>query len=308
MASQNVQGKKNWQYLKRSYELYIFLIPALVVVFLFNYLPMYGLQIAFKDFQPIQGIFGSEWVGFEHFIKFFKSYQFANIIKNTFMISFLNIAIGFPFPIFLAIMINQLKNRKFRGFTQTIAYMPHFISTVVMVGLLSLFLSPNYGIYGIAMKHLGMAPINIMGSIKGFKWLFSLSDVWQHMGWNSIIYLAALSSIDTQLYDAAKVDGASKFQVIRYLELPSIMPTIIILLILNTGSILGVGFEKVYLMQNSLNLPASEVLSTYVYKTGLVKNQYSYSAAIGFFNTLVNFTFLVLVNKISKKVSETSLF
>jgi len=300
--------KKFIKHIKDYYQLYILVLPAVIIIFLFNYIPMYGVQIAFREFDPSKGFIGGEFVGLKYFIKFIKSFQFADLIKNTFFLSLYTIVAGFPVPIILALVINQIKNAKVKKVVQTVSYMPHFISVIVLVGMLSIFLSPSSGIIGHLYTALGLKPVNFMGVPKYFRSIYVLSDIWQHSGWNSIIYIAALSAVDPSLYEAAEVDGANRWQKLIMIDIPSLVPTIIILLILNSGNIMNVGFEKVYLMQNSMNLPVSEVISTYVYKIGIMSNQISYSSAIGLFNTLINFVFLVTVNFISKKTSDISLW
>ncbi|NLK68912.1 MAG: sugar ABC transporter permease [Clostridiaceae bacterium] len=269
---------------------------------------MYGVQIAFREFDPSKGFVGGEFVGLKYFTKFINSFQFTDLIKNTFFLSFYSILAGFPVPIILALFINQIKKAKAKKFIQTVSYMPHFISVIVLVGMLSIFLSPSSGIVGHVYRSFGLDPINFMGATKYFRSIYVLSDIWQHSGWNSIIYIAALSAIDPTLYEAAEVDGANRWQKLIMIDIPSLVPTIIILLILNSGNIMNIGFEKVYLMQNSMNLPVSEVISTYVYKIGIMSNQISYASAIGLFNTMINFVFLVFVNFISKKTSDISLW
>lgn len=292
----------------RNYDMYLMLLPALLSIIIFNYLPMYGVQLAFREYRPALGLTGGEFVGLKYFSKFFSSYNFSNLITNTFAISISSIVFAFPIPILLAILFNQIRNARLKKGIQTIVYMPHFISTVVMVGMLSSFLAPNTGLAGHLYRALGREAKNIMGMPQNFVPIYVLSNIWQHAGWNSIIYIAALSSIDTQLYDASKIDGASRLQTILYIDLPSIAPTIIILLVLNMGSVLSVGFEKAFLMQNSLNLSASEVISTYVYKIGIKSNQFSYATAINLFNNLVNFSCLVFVNTITRKLNDISLW
>lgn len=290
-------------------ELYLFLLPAVVLIVVFNYIPMYGVTIAFKDFTPSQGIFGSPWVGLKHFERLFTLPKFQEILGNTITLSVLSLVINFPIPIVLALLINQIKGARMKKITQTITYMPHFISVVVIVGMIKVLISPTGGLYGGLAHLIGITdPVNILGKAELFKWVYVLSDVWQHAGWNSIIYIAALSSVDPKLYEAATVDGANRWHKIRHIDFPALIPTMIILLILSTGNILGVGFEKIYLLQNSLNVAVSEVISTYVYKIGLQSAQYSFSTAVGLFNTIINFIFLFVVNKISSKVSETSLW
>ncbi|HHU71555.1 MAG TPA: sugar ABC transporter permease [Clostridiales bacterium] len=293
--------------LKKSIPLYILLLPSAVLLFCFAYIPMYGLIIAFKDYTPGLGIMGSPWVGFKHFIKFFNSYQFGLTIKNTLSISIYGILVGFPLPIAVAILCNQIRNKKFKKFFQVTTYLPHFISTMVMCGLILIFLSPSSGIMANFCKIFGLQIPNFMASSTAFKHVYVWSDIWQHLGWDSIIYLAAISAIDPTYYEAATIDGASTLQKIRYIDLPLILPTAMILLILRAGGILSVGFEKVLLLQNTQNAMGSEIISTYVYKVGLQSFQYSLSTAIGLFNTLVNLLVLLVVNWFSKKTTDTSL-
>ncbi|WP_223068653.1 ABC transporter permease [Paenibacillus caui] len=283
------------------------LLPAVVLLLCFSYKPMYGVLIAFKDYSPALGISDSPWAGFKYFEKFFNSYQFSRTIKNTLIISIYSM-VTFPIPILLALMVNQMRANRFKRVFQTVTYMPHFISTVVMVGLLLILFSPSNGLVGNIYQLFGAEAPNLMGSASLFSSVYVWSDVWQHAGWDSIIYIAALSSVDPSLYEAATVDGASRWQKIRYIDIPMLMPTAVTLLILRVGGLLGVGFEKVYLMQNNLNISSSEVISTYVYKIGLLSNQYSFSAAINLFNTVINFILLILVNQISKKFSDSSLW
>ncbi|MEF2966376.1 ABC transporter permease subunit [Paenibacillus sp. M1] len=292
---------------RRNWGLYVLLLPAVVLTLLFAYKPMYGVLIAFKDYSPALGIGGSPWAGLKYFEKFFNSYQFSTTIKNTVIISLYSL-ITFPIPILLALMVNQMRANRFRRFFQTVSYMPHFISTVVMVGLMLILLSPSTGLVGNAYKLFGAEAPDLMGSPGLFSSIYVWSDVWQHVGWDSIIYIAALSTVDPSLYEAATVDGAGRWHKIRYIDIPMLIPTAVTLLILRVGGLLGVGFEKVYLMQNDLNITSSEILSTYVYKIGLLSSQYSFSSAISLFNTVINFILLILVNQISKKFSENSLW
>ena len=293
--------------LKKSITLYILLLPSAVLLFCFAYIPMYGLIIAFKDYTPGLGIMGSPWVGFKHFIKFFNSYQFGLTIKNTLSISIYGILVGFPLPIAVAILCNQIRNKKFKKFFQVTTYLPHFISTMVMCGLILIFLSPSSGIIANFFKLFGVQIPNFMANATAFKHVYVWSDIWQHLGWDSIIYLAAISAIDPTYYEAATIDGASTLQKIRYIDLPLILPTAMILLILRAGGILSVGFEKVLLLQNTQNAMGSEIISTYVYKVGMQSFQYSLSTAIGLFNTVVNLLVLLVVNWFSKKTTDTSL-
>ena len=279
---------------RRYWQLWILTAPALFFVGLFAYVPMWGIQLAFREFDPTKGLTGGKFVGLKYFNEFF---------HNTIRISLWTLVMGFIFPIILALLINQIGSKKIKGFVQTITYMPHFISVVVIVSMLNIFLSPGSGILG---RFFGDE--SLMGSTSAITAVYWISEVWQHVGWNSIIYLAALAGVDTSLYEAAKIDGAGRLQLIRYVDLPAIMPTCAILLIMNMGSVLNVGFDKIYLMQNSLNMPATEVIATYTYKIGILNGQYSYSTAIGLFNTLINFVFLITANAIAKRVSDTSIF
>lgn len=296
--------------IKRNWGLYLLLLPAVILVILFAYWPMYGVVIAFKDYSNPLGIAGSPWSQpiFKHFLKFFNSYQFDTTIKNTLVISFYSLAASFPIPIVLALAINQMRAKRFKKLFQTVSYLPHFISTVVMVGLITIWLSPSTGLLGNIYKLFGAEAPNLMGSKGAFPSIYVWSDIWQHMGWDSIIYLAALSSVSPSLYEAATVDGASRWQRLLYIDLPLLLPTASILLIMRAGSIMNVGFEKVYLMQNNLNLAASEVISTYVYKIGIISSQYSYSSAINLFNTMVNLVLLVVVNQVTKRLNQSSLW
>lgn len=297
---------------RRDYQLWIMLLPAIAVILIFNYLPMYGIQLAFRDykfdFNVLKGLSGGAFRGLHYFDQFINGYMFKDLMKNTLLISVTTILMGFPAPILLALILNQIKNAKTKKIMQTTVYMPHFISIVVMVGLLNVLLSPNTGIISHVLSAIGLGNTNILGEVKAFVPMFVISDIWQHCGWNSIIYLAALSAVDPELYDSCKIDGAKKWQTIIYIDIPTIMPTIIILFILSMGNILNTGFEKIFLMQNSLNLPASEVISTYTYKIGILSNQFSLSSAIGLFNNLINFIFLYFTNLISKRNANISLW
>lgn len=270
---------------------------------------MYGIQLAFRDFDFSKGLTGGTWVGLKYFKQYFENPMFWPTIRNTFTIAITSIVFGFPMPILLALIVNQIKNKKGKRILQTTVYMPYFISTVVLVAMLNILCAPSTGIISKLLKglHLISGSANILGSPAAFLPLYVISGIWQSCGWNSIIFIAALSSVDTQLYDAAKIDGASRWQIVRYVDIPAIMPTIIILLIMNMGGILSVGFEKTFLMQNSLNKGVSEVISTYVFNVGVKSSQFSFGSAVGLFNTLVNFVCLMVVNWISKKKADVSL-
>lgn len=292
---------------KSSLPLYLLLSPSLILLLFFNYFPMYGLIIAFKDYVPTLGFWGSPWVGFKHFTQFFNSYQFGLTIRNTLSISLYSILVGFPIPIGIALLSNQIRREKFKKVFQVTTYLPHFISTMVMAGMILLFLSPSTGLVANFLNLFNIEMPNLLSDPNFFNDVYVWSDVWQHAGWDSIIYLAALSSIDPTYYEAADMDGASRFQKILHIDIPMLIPTTMILLILRAGSVLSIGFEKVLLLQNPLNLAGSEIISTYVYKVGLQSYQYSLSTAIGLFNTIVNLLILLTVNWLSKRATKTSL-
>lgn len=294
--------------MKRNIALYVLLLPALVYILLFSYLPMYGVQIAFRNFTFSGGIMGSEWVGLKWFRYFFNSPLSGTVISNTLILSFYTLLAGFPIPILLALMLHNVPGRRFRRVVQTVTYLPHFISLVVVVGMLSSFMSINSGFINTFIKMLGGKPQYFMGLPQYFRHVYVWSGVWQEAGWGSIIYMAALTGISPELHEAAMIDGASKVRRIWHIDLPGIMPTMVIMLILRSGSIMGLGFEKAFLMQNDLNKAVSEIISTYTYKMGIVDTKYSYSAAIGLFNNVINFTLLTVVNYTSKRLSETSLW
>lgn len=294
--------------IKGSRQLYFLLLIPVVYVIIFSYIPMYGATLAFKNFNPAQGIMFSDWVGLKYFIRFFNSPSCYLIIKNMFVLSILNLVISLPFPIILAIALNECRSRRMNKIVQMVTYAPYFISTVIMVALLMQWTSINGGLFNNVIGLFGMDPVNIFGDAKYFRPTYIISNIWQFTGFNSIIYLAALSSIDPGLYEAARVDGANKLQKIWHIDLPGILPTIIILLILSAGQIMNVGFDKVYLMQNQLNMQVSEIISTYTYKVGLLDLDFSYSTAIGLFNSLVNVVLLVTFNLLSRKFSENSLW
>ena len=293
---------------RRYWQLWVMAAPAIVFVVVFAYVPMYGLQLAFREFDFAAGITGGDWVGLKYFHQFFESPQFWTLIRNTVVISMSTLIAGFIAPIALALLVNQVIGRRRKKFLQTATYLPHFISIVVIVGMLQVFLSPSSGLITRLVGLFGVDGANFLGSAGAFVPVYVISDVWQHAGWNSIIYLAALASVDTQLYEAARIDGAGRFSIIRHIDVPALVPTMIVLLILNMGNVLNTGFEKIFLMQNPLNLGVSEVIATYVYKIGILSSQFSYATAIGLFNTLINFAFLVVANQIAKRVSNTSLW
>ncbi|HPY44674.1 MAG: sugar ABC transporter permease [Spirochaetales bacterium] len=294
--------------LRRDYQLLLLCAIPLAYFVIVHYIPMYGVQIAFKDFKASKGIWESQWVGLKWFRRFFSSSQFWPVIRNTLGLSFLQILLGFPVPILLAILLNQVRNQRFRKFVQSVVYSPHFISIVVLAGMLYIFLSPRNGFVNTVIKFFGGQPIFFLGEAKYFKITFVLSGIWQHAGWSAIIYIAALAGISPDLYEAAEVDGANKWQRVWHIDLPGILPTIVMMLILEMGKVMNLGFQKAYLMQNAQNLAASEIISTYIYKVGLINAQYSYSTAINLFNNVVNIILLVSMNALSRRITQNSLW
>lgn len=291
----------------KCWQLYVLLIPTLIYFIVFCYGPMYGVQLAFKDYNAMLGITGSPWVGLDHFKRFFESYQFRQLLTNTLSISLYQLIVSFPIPIILALALNQVKNERFKKVVQTVTYAPHFISIVVLVGMLNIFFSTRGGIVNEVIQLFGGDPVLFLGNEQYFRHMYVWSGVWQSMGWSAIIYLAALSGVSPELHEAAVVDGASKLKRIWHIDIPAILPTIIILLILNCGQIMSIGFEKSFLMQNSLNIGVSEIIPTYVYKMGLLNAQYSFSTAVGLFNSAINCTLLYIVNKVSKKAGQSGI-
>ena len=301
--------KQTLRLMRRNWLLYVFLIPALVYVICFEYAPMYGLQIAFKNYSFAKGFSDSKWVGLTWFKTFFNTPRFWDILKNTLRVSVYSMVVSFPFPIILSLCMNNATNMKWKRFAQTITYMPHFISTVVLVGMMSVMFAPGSGIINTILSWFGgSGNTYFMGKANYFPHMYVWSGIWQGMGWGSIIYMAALAGVDPSLHEAAMIDGANKFQRVLHVDLPTIMPTVAIMLIMNCGKLLNVGYEKVYLMQNDLTVTTAEVISTYVYKMGLGNQRYSYSTAIGLFNNVVSFIFLIIVNKIVKKLSGSGLW
>lgn len=302
------RGRRIKATLRREYPLYLLALPAVIYLFIFHYMPMYGVQIAFKDFLAVKGIEGSPWVGLKHFQRFFSSYMFDRLLFNTLILSIMQMLISFPAPIILALLLNQVTNRGFKKVVQTVTYAPHFISMVVMVGMLNLFLSPNTGIVNLMISSLGGEKIFFMGEPQYFRWLYVFSGVWQSAGWGSIIYLAALSSVDPGLYEAARIDGCNRLGLVIHIDIPSMLPTCVIMFIMNMGNLMSLGYQKAFLMQNDLNLSVSEIIETYVYKTGLIDSQFSYSSAIGVFTSVINIALLFGANWLSKRVTENSLW
>lgn len=293
---------------KKNWILYIMVLPVLLYFIIFHYWPMYGVQLAFKDFRIKLGIGGSPWAGLKHFERFFAAYNFKSLILNTLGISLYSLLVGFPIPIIFALLLNYLNNNHLKKTVQMVSYAPHFISTVVLCGMILMFTNPNSGLFNTILNFFGLESISFMAKPEWFKSIYVWSGVWQNMGWNAIIYISALAGVDYEMHEAAIMDGATKIQRMIHIDIPSIKPTIIMLLILQLGSMMNVGFEKVYLLQNSLNRSSASVISTYVYEVGLLDHDYAYSTAVGLFNTLINVTLLITANSISKRVADESLF
>ncbi len=301
--------------LRKNWALYLLVIPGILYFLIFLYWPMYGVVIAFKDFSPSKGILGSPWAAyrgnldvFKHFKSFFGSIHFQRTLRNTVQISLYTLAVGFPIPLFLAILMNELQKPRFKQVVQTVTYLPHFISTVVLCGMLWIFMRNETGLFNLLRARLGLASINFLNEQSYFKSIYVWSGVWQNAGWGTIIYMATLSSLDTQMYEAAMIDGASRLQTVWFITLPCLMPTAIMLLILDCGSFMSVGFEKVFALQTDLTLETSDVIATLVYRKGILESSYSFSSAVGLFNSLINCFLLLTVNFISGKVADISLF
>ena len=292
---------KNWQ-------IYILLLPAIIYIFMFCYMPMYGVQIAFKDFLASKGIFRSPWIGLRNFMDFFQSYFWKRLIANTFLLNFSSLFFGFPIPIILALMLNKIRAKKFKSTIQTIIYIPNFISTVVLVGMLYLFLSPVNGIVNKMIQSLGGNAIYFMNEPGWFRPVYVISGIWQTAGWGTILYLGALTAIDPQLYESATIDGASQWHKILFIDIPGMLPVIVVVLIMNLGHLFSSEFQKTFLMQTPGNIPASDTIGVYVYTMGLLGARFSFTAAIGLMQNVVNFFMLVLVNQIARNVGEHSLW
>lgn len=297
-----------WVRVRQRWQLYVLLLPALVYLAIFKYWPMYGVQIAFRNYNPVDGFSGSPWVGLANFSRFMNSYLFSRLLENTLSLAVLGLVFAFPVPIILALLVNNLMNERFKKFVQSVLYAPAFISTVVVVGMLFILLSPRAGLINNGIKLFGGSPVFFMGDPNLFRPIYVLSEIWQNAGFSMVVYLAALTGVDPSLHEAAKVDGANKWQRVRHIDLPSIMPIIIVLFILAVGNLLNVGFEKALLMQTDLNMQTSEIINTYVYHIGLKQAQFSYSAAIGLFNSILNLAMLLTFNWVAKKATKTSVW
>ena len=296
--------KKDFQ---RNSSLYLLALPVIIFYILFHYKPMYGALIAFKDYHPARGFSGSAWVGFEHFIRFFNGPYFVRLLKNTFLLSFYSLLFGFPAPILLALLLNEVRHSGYKRTIQTITYLPHFISLIVICGMIRDF-SLSTGLFNDIISFFGGTRVSLLQMPNLYRTIYVSSGIWQDIGWGTIIYLSALSAIDPQLYEAAMIDGAGRIRQLFAITLPSLAPTIVILLILRIGHLLGVGYEKTLLLYNPVTYETADIISTYTYRAGLLEQNWSYSTAIGLFNSGINFLLLIMANQISRKVSETSLW
>lgn len=294
--------------LNRDKYLLLLILPVLLYYFVFHYIPMYGIIIAFKKFSPMKGILGSAWVGFDHFMHFFQSVYFWRLLKNTLLLSVYSLFWGFPVPILFALLLNEVREGIFKKSVQTISYLPHFISIVVVMGMIVNFTTVNGGVVNQMLGWFNIGPINFLSESGWFRTIYISSSVWQGFGWSSIIYLAAIAGIDPQLYEAAEIDGASRWRKMWHITLPCLLPTIAILFIMAVGNLMDVGFEKIILLYNPTTYETADVISTFVYRQGIQQANYSYSTAIGLFNNIINLILLVAVNRISRKLSETSLW
>ncbi len=300
--------KHSWfKDLKRSWQLLLLMLPALIYVLIFEYGPMYGLLIAFKNYRPSLGIWGSEWVGLKHFIRFVQNPNFFKMLRNTLSITLYSLA-TFPIPIIFALMLNEIRNKRFKKVAQMVSYMPHFLSDVVVCSIVLLFLSRSNGVINNVIEALGGTRQAFINIPEYFSSIYVWSGLWQGIGWSSILYLSALSGVSAELCESARIDGANRLQIIRYVNLPAIMPTIVITFIMKIGKLLSLGHSKIFLLQTDLNLPKSSVISTYVYNVGILDGQSSYASAIGLFNNVVNIIILIVANKIVKKITDMSLF
>lgn len=292
--------------MKKNFDLYLLVLPVVIYYIIFIFGPMYGAVIAFQDFSPAKGITGSNWVGFKHFANFFNSPNFKTVMANTLNISFKSILFGFPMPIIFALLLNEIKNKKFSSVIKTVSYFPHFVSLVVICAIVKTFVS-NHGIIGEFVNSFTGGKTSLLNDSKYFVTILITSDIWQEFGWSSIIYLAAIAGIDQQLYEAAQIDGAGKFKQLLHITLPGILPTIMLLLIMRMGSVLTIGYEKILLLSNDMILDKAEVISTYVYRLGLQNFQYSFSTAVGLFNSAINILLVLTANKLSKMLTNVGL-
>ena len=311
MTVNAVTPKKKRSFLQRmrgNWDLLFFCLPGIVLTIIYHYIPIYGVQIAFRNYKMKKGIWGSDWVGLKNFAKFFNSADWFVLVRNTLYLSLYSLAAGFPVAVILALMLNSFRHKRYRKVIQAVTYAPNFISTIVMCGMLILFLSPRVGVVNNVIRALGGEAINFMAEVSMWRHIYVWSGVWQGMGWSSVIYFAALAGVSPEYHEAAIVDGATKFQRVLYIDLPFLAPTMTMLLIMNMGSVLSVGFEKAYALQNDLNLPVSDIIATYTYRRGIIDRDISYSSAVGLMNSLVNSVLLITVNFITGKLSDNALF
>jgi len=306
--NKNKMKKSSKALLKDNWQLYILLLPAIVYYFVFNYVPIYGIQIAFKDFRAVDGIAGSKWVGFEHFKTFFDAYYFERLIGNTLLLNVFYLLCSFPIPIVLAVLLNYIRNERRKKFVQTTIYMPYFISLVVLAGMMYIFLSPTAGVFNVVRTALGLSPVDFMSDEGSFRGIYIISSIWQTAGYSSILFIATLSGIDPTLYEAAEIDGASIWQKIKYIDMPSLIPTAMMVLILDSGKLFNSNAQKTLLLQTPGNIAVSDIIGTYVYNVGMGSGQFSYTAAIGLFANFINFIMVISVNKLAKKFSNIGLF
>lgn len=297
-------GKPLGRRIKDNWQLYLMLLVPVVLTIIYKYIPMYGIQIAFRDYKASKGFMGSEWVGLEWFLRVFSAPTFWRMMKNTILLSLYSLLWGFPIPIILALMMNQMRFHRFKRITQTVLYAPHFISTMVICGMIRIFLSPSGGLINL----IAGTSIDFLTESSAFRTIYIASGIWQDAGWGIIVYMATLANVDTSLYEAAKVDGASLFQRIIHIDIPELAPIMVLNLIMSVGGLMNVGFEKVWLLQTDLNKAASDVIAVYVYQQGIERAKYSYSTAVGLFNTVINIILLIAVNKAAKRISEDTSF
>ena len=308
MNSLRIKTDKIIRQLENDWQIYVLLAPALVFFVVFCYFPMYGVQIAFRDFRAADGISSSQWLGLKHFVDFFSSYYCGRMFRDTFLLNLYGLIFGFPIPLILAILLNQLDKPRFKGFTQTVIYVPHFISTVVLAGMLYLFFDPDTGLVNLLITATGGKSIYFLMEASWFRPLFIGSDIWQHSGWNTILYLAALTGISPELYEAATIDGANKRHKILHIDIPHLLPIATMMLILNCGSLLSSNTDKALLLQTDGNIKTSDIIGVYQFTVGITKAQYSYTSAIGLLLNFLNFVIIMFVNGVSRRLSETSLF
>lgn len=308
MQKEKVTFKNGRSSIRSNWQLYLLVFPAMFYFLVFNYMPMYGVQIAFKDYKAVDGIWGSKWVGLKHFVNFFDAYYFKRLISNTLLLNIYNLLWSFPAPLIMAILLNQVRSERRKRFIQTTIYMPYFISTVVLAGMLYIFLSPTSGIFNFARKSMGLEAIDFMSQSSAFRTIYVVSGIWQKTGYSTILYLACLAGIDPTLYEAAEIDGASIWKKILYIDIPSLIPTAMMVFILDCGKMLSSNTDKALVLQTAGNVSTSDIIGVYVYNVGLGSGQFSYTAAIGLFVNIINFILIISVNRISKKVSKIGLF